>query len=114
MTTPPKPQDGEMPDTCREEFEDWFSKSDPDCPSIVKSNAGQYRLMQAHSAWQAWQACWDVRTASMVERLDKMKMPEERPTWETGDPQAWDELHKGWNAAIDAIRDSMIKEAGQK
>lgn len=43
---------------CREEFEKWYSNNDPDCPSIIRNADGNYRLMQAHSAYETWFACW--------------------------------------------------------
>jgi len=34
--------------------------------------------------------------------IETLKMGE-RPTWENGDPQGWDDLHEGWNSCIDYL-----------
>lgn len=114
-TTPPKPQDGEMPDDCRKEFEDWFSNSDLDCPSLQKSSRcnGDYRLIQTQTAWNVWQGCWNNRTSSIAEGLantrtalalhHSMILAGEQPT-ETSERLFYTAL---------SDMDSMIKEAGR-
>lgn len=51
-----------------------------------------------------------IRAASIAEGLDKLK----RGKTAEHDGIYMTEYSNGWNAAIDAIRDSMIKEAGLK
>ena len=112
MTTPPKPQDGEMPDDCRKEFEDWFSNSDLDCPSLQKSSRcnGDYRLIQTQTAWNVWQGCWNNRTSSIAEGL-KEKMDRGQFTYLGGE---YVFCMKPDDARdLKALADSMIKEAGR-
>lgn len=37
--------------------------------------------------------------------IDGMRASEERPTWENGDPQWWEECAEGHNAALDKIKE---------
>jgi len=127
-----KPQDGEMPDECRKEFEDWFSNSDLDCPSLQKSSRcnGDYRLIQTQTAWNVWQGCWNNRTSSIAEGLKEIRDALDfyaqsgnyQTTWDDrscgcctdiNDPAVTTDEGKKATAAL-ALIDSMIKEAGRE
>ena len=47
---------------CREAFEEWFSDGGEWERSVERLRDG-YMLSQAQSAWNAWQAAWNHRTA---------------------------------------------------
>lgn len=41
-------------------FEDWYSEGGK-WPAVVERSGDGYKLMQAHSAWVAWQAAWKAK-----------------------------------------------------
>lgn len=53
---------------CRDAFEHWFS-DEGKSPRAVERNGDCYKLMQAHAAWQAWQAAWNHRAPTLTESL---------------------------------------------
>lgn len=95
-TTPPNPQDGDMPDTI-----------------IAYESAGRWWVPAdyAHMFPPSMQTHY-IKTSSLAERLEKIR--KDIPEWWPVCSKNETERQQGWNAAIDAIRDSMIKEAGRE
>lgn len=54
--------------TMREAFEKWFSDDGEHPQSVQRDSFGNYMMMQANSAWNAWQEAWRVASAQMQGR----------------------------------------------
>ncbi|MEI2416152.1 hypothetical protein V8Z80_08200 [Orrella sp. JC864] len=61
------------PDPVREAFDRWFTRNDlsPEMAAraIRRDGAGRYLLMQAHTAWETWEAAYAQARADLIAEL---------------------------------------------
>jgi hypothetical protein len=74
----------------RERFEWWHSGGGQSPKAVEKDGRGEYRLLQAATAWRVWQA---AEESVHVLRSEPLSDPEIRRLWHTlmsGDPMGLD------------------------
>lgn len=61
------------PDHIREAFERWFTRNDPTpemaARAVRRNVRGDYILMQAHTAWEIWQAAYAQARAELIAEM---------------------------------------------
>lgn len=50
----------------RSAFEQWITEGGSQSRAAERNPSGDYRLMQTHAAWLAWQAAWSARDAAIA------------------------------------------------
>ena len=63
-------------ETCRAEFEKWYSNDTGNCQSIIRSGDG-YKLMQAQISWVAWMTAWRIHE-NIEKEIKKTNTPAQK------------------------------------
>ena len=90
-------------DSGRAAFEAWYSDGGRYPQSVERAGNG-YKLMGAHSAWTAWEACWPLAQAAERERCVRIVEAHQVPVGNS----AAGEMAAEWTMdALREIRDAI-------